>query len=577
MIYILISVIVIVPLVYLVFINYRKRRNIYLEALERSNEAVIITDPSGNIEYVNPAFSTITHYPGEDVLNKNIEAAELYRDDKEFHEEMWIKLKREGNWQGELSGKRKGGEIYPKHLSVNAVRDKKGRTLKYVWAFSDITKLKQAEHSAHYYTITNLPNRTLYNDRLKQAVRFADRHKHLVGVMVLKLNQFENINDTLGPPIGEGLLKETAQRLLKCVSKNDTAARIERDEFALILTELHDEQNAADIAQRIIDLLSEPFPIRRYNVYSTVSIGITIYPFDDTQTDFLLRNADMAMYRAKEQVDSKFEFYSSQISKKAFQRLSIEANLREAFEREEFVLLYQPQVDLKTGQVIGMEALIRRQEKGWLAPPSEFIHLAEEAGLIVPICEWTLRKACLQNAVWQKEGINRLRLSVNTSAYQFNKKKLVKTVSDVLEETGLPPSLLELELTEGIIMRNVEETIKIMNELNDMGVSLSIDDFGTGYSSLSYLKRLPVNKLKIDIAFVREITSDPDSASIAKAIIGLAHNLQLKAIAEGVENEKQLAVLREYGCDQIQGFYFSFPLSADSFKKMILKGKRLEV
>jgi len=323
--------------------------------------------------------------------------------------------------------------------------------------------------------------------------------------------------------------------------------------------------------------MAVPFKFKGHEVYLNANIGIAIYKPGSGTIDDLLRNADIAMNRSKEKVDSRFQFYDPSMGNKSFERLSIEANLRQALDREELVLYYQPNVDLRTGEVTGMEALVRRQEREWLALPAHFISIAEESGLVIPIIKWTLHKACRQTKLWLDEGLPPLRLAVNTSALQFREQGLVNMVREVLDETSLDPQYLELELTERSIMQDSATAIKVMNELRDMGVYLTIDDFGTGFSSLSYLKKLPVGKLKIDISFVREITTDPNSASIVKAIIALAHTLNLKALAEGVEKKEQLSFLAENGCDEIQGFYFSVPLPVENFKKLVLQKKRLEI
>ncbi len=551
------------------------------DVLENSSVPILITDDKANIEYVNPAFSTTTGYAKEEVIGKNPRIMKSGYHDAEFYKNMWASLKETGQWEGEIRDRRKNGEIYPKWLSISAVKDKEGRTIKYVSVFSDISSMKQTEehleYLAHYDSLTNLPNRVLFRDRLKQEMHRAVRNRYIMALMYLDLDRFKDINDTLGHFAGDQLLKKFSERVLNCLRKEDTVARLGGDEFAIILPEIGSGSGAALVAQKIISIMSGSFMLERHEVFMTVSIGITLFPLDGDDIDTMLRNADMAMYLAKEQGNNKFQFYDRSMNDKTLERLSLETNLRHALAFEEFVLHYQPQVDLITGRIIGMEALIRRKETDWLVPPSRFIPLAEETGLIVPICEWTLTKACRQSKLWQEEGLQPLRLAVNVTAGQFYQKKLIKTVEDVLKETGLNPQFLELELTERIILRDARAAIEMMHQLKDIGVYLSIDDFGTGYSSLSYLKQFPIDKLKIDISFVRDVMKDPNSASIAKAIIALAHNLNLKAIAEGVETENQLLFMLENQCDEIQGFYFSVPLPEESFKEMVLSGKHLQV
>jgi EAL domain-containing protein (putative c-di-GMP-specific phosphodiesterase class I) len=358
------------------------------------------------------------------------------------------------------------------------------------------------------------------------------------------------------------------------LSEQDILGRLEVDEFGLILLGIVNPDEVAHLAQKINDHLSRPFLVQQHEVFVTANMGIALYPSDGTEIDALIKNAQIAFHQIRKSPDKKFQFFDQSMSNKAFEHLSLEANLRRAIKNEEFVLHYQPQVELSGGTIIGMEALIRRKENNWLVPPSRFLSIAEETGLIVNICDWTLLTACIQSKKWQQEGLPPLRLAINVTAGQFYQKTLIQTVKDALDRSGLSPQFLELELTERIIVRDAEEAIRMMKELKDMGVNLSIDDFGTGYSSLSYLKRFPIDKLKIDISFVKDIGIDPNSAAIAKSIITLAHSLNLKAIAEGVETEIQLKFLQEQGCDEIQGYYFSTPLPVDSFRDLVISGKR---
>ena len=549
--------------------------------LENSNEAILITDAEGTIVYVNPAFSTISGYEKEEVLGKNPRIMSSGRHDAGFYEEMWGSLKQTGQWQGEVWDRRKDGEVFPKWLSIKTIKDKKRKSVNYVGFFTDISSLKQTEeyieHLAHYDSLTNLPNRILLHDRLNQVMISANRQNHLAGILFLDVDQFKYVNNTFGHGAGDQLLNEVAGRLVRCVTEGDTVARFGGDEFAIVLSELKNDLAATLVAQKIIEVLSLPYKFKGREIYVTVSIGIALYPSDGERGDVLIKNADTAMQRAKELGNRKFQFYDPQMSDKAFARLSVEANLRNAIEREEFVLHYQPQVDLSTGRVTGMEALIRRKERDWLVPPSQFIHIAEETGLIMQLCEWTLRTACKQNKLWQKEGLSPLRVAVNLSATQFTQQTIVKMIKDIIQETGYEPKYLDLELTERIIMKDTEEAMKVMHQLKEMGVYLSIDDFGTGYSSLSYLRQLPIDKLKIDLSFVSEITSSHSSGSIVKSIISLAHNLNLRVLAEGVETERQLSFLIENKCDEIQGYYFSVPLDVQKFRRLLIEDKRLAV
>ncbi len=433
---------------------------------------------------------------------------------------------------------------------------------------------KQAEarlaYMAQYDYLTGLANRTLLMDRLTRALARAERSDQQMGLLFLDLDRLKDINDTLGHDVGDRLLKDVAGRLSGCVRKVDTVARLGGDEFAIVLEGISHVGNVTTVAQKILDVIAQPFTLNGQEVFVTVSIGITVYPFVNDNIDNLLKDTDAAMYSAKKQGGNCYRVYTSDMNAKAFERLSLETSLRHALERKEFVLYYQPKMNLSTGKTSGMEALLRwnHPEMG-LVPPDKFIPIAEETGLIVPIGEWVVRTACAQNRAWQDAGLPPLRVAVNLSARQCRQKDLVETISLILKETGMEPHFLELELTEGVLIENTHTTNSILAELRDLGVQISIDDFGTGYSSLSYLRRLPINTLKIDISFIRDITADPDDGAIATAIIALAHSLRLKVVAEGVETEAQLTFLRDQGCDDIQGFLFSRPLSAEAFERWL--------
>jgi diguanylate cyclase (GGDEF)-like protein len=444
----------------------------------------------------------------------------------------------------------------------------------------EISERKQAEERLYYLanhdSLTNLPNRRLFIDRLNQALARLPWGKRVAAVLFLDLDRFKQINDTLGHPIGDLLLAAVSERLQSCLRAGDTIARFGGDEFAIILVDMARAEDVSKVAQKIINALSKVFIVKNYELFITTSIGISLCPADGKDADTLLKNADMAVYRAKEQGRNNYQFYLASLNTNALERLAMETSLNQAVERQEFLLHYQPRVDLNTGQIIGIEALVRWQHQSLgMVSPAKFIPLAEETGLIVPIGEWVLRTACAQNKAWQAGGLPPVVVSVNISARQFQQKRLVEMVSRVLKETGLDPQYLELELTESILMQKEEPCIEMLRDLNSMGISLSIDDFGTGYSSLSYLNRLPVKSLKIDKSFVNRITKDTNNAGIVTAIITLAHSLRLEAIAEGVETTEQLEFLRSLHCDGMQGYLFSQPLPAGEATKLMAEGKRL--
>ncbi len=438
----------------------------------------------------------------------------------------------------------------------------------------DITDRKRAEETirrqAYYDVLTNLPNRTLFKDRLEQAMKHAHRNKQMLGVIVLDLDRFKNINETLGHILGDKLLVAVAERLLGMLNESETIARFGGDEFTLLLPQVNSIEEATRHAQKIIELLGTPFKLNNHDLHVTTSIGMAFYPDDGENSEILLKNAETAMYRAKEQGRNNYQLYASVMNVSAFKQLLMENSLRRALEKEEFVVYYQPQIDLKTQRMVGAEALVRWQHPDLgLVFPTEFIGLAEETGLIVPIGEWVIRRVCSQNKRWQDAGCEKVCVSVNLSARQFQQRNLVAVISQVLQETGLDPQYLGLEITETIAMKNADYTISALNELKKMHVHLSLDDFGTGYSSLSYLKRFPLETLKIDRSFVRDITTDPNDAAIVTAVVALAHSLKLDVVAEGVETEGQLSFLKSHNCDQVQGYIFSHPLSEENFLKAL--------
>lgn len=429
---------------------------------------------------------------------------------------------------------------------------------------------------AHYDTLTGLPGRALFRDRLGHAMAKAERNGQMVALMFLDLDRFKAINDTLGHGAGDTLLKNVAQRLKECVREEDTVARLGGDEFTVILEQISNVDDASIVAKKIIEAVALPMILNGHEVFVTASIGITIYPHDSTDMDELIKNADSAMYRAKEEGKNGYEFYTRQMNTRTVERMAIENELRHAMERNEFALYYQPKVDMKSGNILSMEALLRWEHptRGTV-PPDEFIPFLEETGMITPVGEWVLRTACAQNKAWQDAGFGPLRVAVNLSARQFQQNDLVKCVSQILEETRLDANCLELEVTESMLMKNPEYAVKALEEIKAMGVvRINIDDFGTGYSSLSYLKRFPISTVKIDRSFVHGIPEDKEDVAITRAVSAMAHSLGLKVIAEGVEDERQLAFLLEEGCDEIQGYFFSPPLTTADFAELLLKIKR---
>lgn len=542
---------------------------------ESSHDSIAVTDAHGNIESVNPAFSAITGYAAEEVIGKNPRILQSGRQGPDFYEAMWKSLLENGFWTGEVWNRRKDGGFYAGWLSISALRDAEGNIEHFIGVTSDNTEYKAAQERirqmAFYDQLTGLPNRCLLRDRVDRLFAQMRREETSFAIMFIDLDNFKRVNDSLGHHVGDLLLKEVASRLSSCVREVDTVSRQGGDEFVVLLPEC-DSDCAQGIAGRILASLSLPHDLDGHEVVATPSIGISMFPRDARDFETLTKHADTALYRVKENGRAGFQFFIPEMNAAARKRLELENQLRKAVENGGFSLHYQPQVDRMHGRIVGMEALIRWNDPVLgNVPPDEFIPVAEENGLIVPIGAWVLREACAQNRRWQDEGLPAVPVSVNVSAVQIHRPDFVGTVAGVLDDAGLSPGLLDLELTERVVMSDVDQSVQIMRELHALGVGLSIDDFGTGYSSLAYLKRFPLKTLKIDKSFVRDLETNPDDRTIATSIILLAHGLDVSVVAEGVENPLQLDILREQGCDTLQGYHFSRPLPADEFAAFFRK------
>ena len=539
---------------------------------EHIGEAIVITGPDNTILATNRSFTRLTGYSQDDALGQNPSILKSGNEPKEFYESMWETLLSENYWQGEIWDKRKDGSLYPKWLTITVVRNDQGEITHYIGSFSDISERKQAAQKIEYLThqdhLTNLPNRFSLIDTLSQALVLAKQSSSHLAVIFINIDHFKNINDSLGHHIGDSLLFLVAGRLLESVRYADIVARIGGDEFVVVLPLIKSGVAVVHIVSKIQQALSQVFQLDGHNLHITSSSGISIFPHDGNTTEELIKNANLAMSYAKSNGRNSYQFFKQEMNTTAQKRLLVESGLRAAIEREEFLLHYQPQIDLASGRMIGVEALVRWQhpQRG-LVPPDMFIPIAEETGLILPINDFVLKTACRQLNAWLSEGFPPIRMAVNLSARQFKQGNLPCLVAEIIEETGINPHLLELEITESTAMDNPEAAILHLRRLREMGVELAIDDFGTGYSSLSYLKLFPVNRLKIDRSFVKDLETDSDDAAIAAATIALAHKLGKEVVAEGVETEGQLRFLKDQQCDIIQGYFFSRPLPAAELAK----------
>ncbi len=551
------------------------------EVFEHSREAILITDRAGRIMSVNRAFMAMTGYANEDILGRTMRYLSANRDEGNFFALVGESIRQTGHWQGEFRGRKKNGNTFPVWLSIVLVKDENSQTRHYICVANDMSEFKHAEeriyYLAHYDVLTDLPNRVLLREWMSNILTAAQNDQDEAAILFVDVDRFKNVNDTLGHHTGDGVLAAMARRLKNCIGAADMVARMGGDEFVLVLTKTGADR-AADIAQRIVAALNEPLIVDHHRINVTGSIGISIFPHDGQNMDALVKNADAALYHAKTLGRNNYKFFTEQMNVAAAERRLLEHGLMHAIERKELELHYQPQVEVGSGRVVGVEALLRwhHPELG-IIMPNRLIPVAENTGLIVPIGEWVLREACLQNARWQAQGLPPIVVSVNLSALQIRQDSFERMVQDALNCSTLAPQYLELELTESLLMESANSTMSNVKQLTQIGVRLSVDDFGTGYSNLSYLRRFPLAKLKIDRSFVREAPHNNGDVAIVRAVIGLAHNLNLKVIAEGVETREQYDFLEAEGCDQIQGYFFARPRPAVDLLDVIVNGYQVEL
>ncbi len=541
-----------------------------------ASEAIMVTDTTNCIVDVNQAFEAITGYVRADILGKNPRILQSGRHDKRFYQAMWSAILENGQWEGEIWDRRANGEIYPKWLTINTLKNRKGQVTNNVAVFRDISSVKETEsmlhHIAHHDALTGLNNGYQMRIDLANALSRASRHEQIVGVLFIDLDRFKDVNDTLGHTFGDQVLQQSAKRLQDCVRNNDIVSRLGGDEFVVVLQELPNENIATDIAEKLLDLFRPSFKIQGHELFVTPSIGISLYPDDGHNVDELLKNADVAMYHAKDSGRNNYQFFSQQLNKKTARRFKLLKALRVSIDNQGFELHYQPQINLVSGKISGVEALIRWNdaELGQVAP-DEFIPLCEETGLIEEVDDWVLLQACQQYCSWKAQGCAPPRIAVNISAREIKQTWFIDRINRVIKQTNIDPTCLELEITEHLLVEQDAVVIQTLEQLRKIGITLAMDDFGTGYSSLSYLKRLPFDVIKVDRSFVSDIPNDQDDTAITAAIIAMSHNLRLRVIAEGVETVEQIQFLCQQQCDIGQGYEFCKPIPSDQLTKLLIE------
>ncbi|MBH9304292.1 EAL domain-containing protein [Pseudomonas aeruginosa] len=537
---------------------------------DSTREGVLVTDAQAVIVHVNPSFERITGYRSEDVLGKTPAILRSGRQDQAFYQRLWLALREQDVWSGEIWNRRKSGEIYPQWLHIRVVRNDQGQLTHYVGVFSDLSSIKRSENEldflAHHDSLTGLPNRVLLRERIEQALENGKDRTVAGALLLIDLDHFKHINDSLGHTTGDMLLKEVSKRLQHQLDERCLLSRLGGDEFA-ILVENDDPEAVARLSQRILDGFNAPFDIHCQPIYISASLGVSLYPEDASDVDHLMQHADAALFQAKDSGRNAYAFYTRVLTARARAHVQVESALRQALDHDELRVHYQPVHDLASGRIVGVESLVRWQhpERG-LVPPGEFVPVAEECGLIAALDNWVLKRACRQMREWQQRGVELEFVAVTVSSRLFNRGGLEERIANALEEAGLEPRYLELEVTESAVMEDFEQSLNLLCRLRILGVNLAIDDFGTGYSSLMRLKRLPVHKLKIAQGFVAGLPGAVDDAAIARAIVALAQSMGLRVVAEGIEHQDQALFLREHGCDFGQGYWYGRPQPAEALR-----------
>lgn len=573
----------------LALLQYQRRRRVHIAreeqvnahlrkltlGIENSANGVMITDVNGNIEYVNRKFTQVTGFSADEAIGRTPRILKSETTPREVFSNLWETIVRGEEWRGELQNRRKNGEIYWSVASISPLRDEHGRITHFIANVEDISERKNAEatieHLAYYDPLTDLPNRRMLQDRLVLAIRRSQRHGSAMALLYLDLDGFKHINDNLGHPSGDRLLQEMAGRYRTLLRDDDLVCRLGGDEFAVILHDILHEEDVALVANKLLTATSLPMHFESAEVLVTASIGVALFPKDGEDSKTLERNADIALYHAKGEGKNTFRFFADELTTSSRDRIAMEHGLRYALERNELTLLYQPKVDLTSGRVVGVEALLRWNSPAFgFVSPVRFIPLAEETRLIIPIGEWVLQTACRQQVLWREQGLD-LQLAVNLSSVQFKSPGLLQQIALLLDQTGIEPEQLELELTESVLIEKPDDAVRTLEGLRSLGCGIAIDDFGTGYSSLSYLKNLPITVLKIDRSFVRDLVHDSGDRAIARSVVELAKSLDMHTVAEGIEQQEQQHILQGLGCTYGQGFLYSRPVAADKMREAVIR------
>jgi diguanylate cyclase (GGDEF)-like protein/PAS domain S-box-containing protein len=547
--------------------------------VEQTDDIVVIASPTGVVEYVNPAFERITGYTLQEIFGKPIGSIKSGLHDNAFYKDLWTTIQSGEPFREIFINRKKNGDLYYEEKTITPLRDKDGNINSFVSTGKDISERiefqEKLQHMATHDALTGLPNKLMINDRLSHAIEQAERNQQKIAVLFLDLDRFKHINDSLGHSTGDSLLKTIGVKLEHCLRKGDTVGRFGGDEFTIIMEGTKDFNDINLVSQKILEKVSEPILIGGYEITTSASIGITVFPDDSDNVDSLLKSADVAMYRAKARGGNAFQFYTHDMSVRALERMELQNRLSHALERGELLLHYQPRISLETGQVTGMEALLRWDSPQFgLVGPDRFIPILEETGKIVEVGHWVIREACHFNASLAKRGLPSLRVSVNLSARQFHDDKLISLLEEICQGHSRDTQTLEIEITESLLVDNIDQAVKILRQLQELGIHVSIDDFGTGYSCMSYLKRLPIDLLKIDRSFATDIPDDKDDVAICQSIKALGESLGLRLVAEGIETEPQLEFFKNLGCDEIQGFHISRPLSEEAFTRFLLEHEK---